>query len=342
LLAEAGSTVEGGISSAGRVDVVSGVATVTGGLVNSGAVLGAGTLALTGGASQFSAGTALSVAKIAVSGTGASVEFESNVTDSKVWTQTAGVLAIDPGDKATFSGTGDSFSGVRITGAGSLAFTAGTDALVGDTLLLGSVTFGAAKVTISGATKISALVSNTGTLNLAGGTLTITGAVTGAGTLAIKAGVADFQSTFSENVTFTSTTGVLELARSQTYAGTITGFSKTGTNSLDLGDIAFGTKTKASYSGTTTLGVLTVTDGTHPAKIKLSGNYSTSTFTVSSDGHGGTKVVDPAAPATRHLSSPQLFIDAMAGFGPRGGSLAEFSRASEPNSPQTLVGNQAK
>jgi hypothetical protein len=309
--------------------------------VNSGAVLGAGTLALTGGTSQFNTGSALSVIRIMVSGAATVVDFDASIADGKVWTQTAGRIGIAAGDKATFSGTGDSFSGVSITGAGSLAFTAGTDALIGDSLSLGAVTFGAAKVTLSGATFISGPVANTGTLTLASGTLTVSGTVTGAGTLAIKAGVADFTSTFGENVTFTSTSGVLELAKSQTYAGTITGFSKTGTNSLDLGDITFSAGTKATYSGTAISGVLTVTDGTHTAKIKLSGNYTASTFTVSNDGHGGTKVVDPSAPATHAPSSPQLFIDVMAGFGARGGALTEIGLWSGPHLIPALVRSPA-
>ena len=34
-------------------------------------------------------------------------------------------------------------------------------------------------------------------------------------------------------------------------------------------------------------------DGTHTASIALLGNYSLANFTASSDGHGGTSVVDP-------------------------------------------------
>jgi hypothetical protein len=36
-----------------------------------------------------------------------------------------------------------------------------------------------------------------------------------------------------------------------------------------------------------------VSDGTHTASIALLGNYSLANFTASSDGHGGTSVVDP-------------------------------------------------
>jgi hypothetical protein len=98
----------------------------------------------------------------------------------------------------------------------------------------------------------------------------------------------DLASTFTEAVTFTGTTGVLELAHSQTYSGTISGFSTTGGTSLDLADIAFVSSTKATFSGTSASGVLTVTDGTHTAHINLTGNYTASTFTASSDGNGGT------------------------------------------------------
>jgi hypothetical protein len=57
-----------------------------------------------------------------------------------------------------------------------------------------------------------------------------------------------------------------------------------------------------TFKGTSTGGVLTVSDGSHTANIALLGNYIASTFTVSSDGHGGTYVVDP--PTTSPVLSP--------------------------------------
>jgi len=175
-----------------------------------------------------------------------------------------------------------------------------------------------------GEAQIIAAIANTGTLAANGGTLIAEGAVSGAGAAIIDGGTLDFGSAFSENVTFTGATGVLELAESQAYTGEVTGFSLTGATALDLGDIDF-TKgaTKASYSGTTTSGVLTVTDGTHTAHITLEGNYVSSTFTVSSDGHGGTKVVDPSrSPATGQLpASADVLIAAIATVGARAASL---------------------
>jgi hypothetical protein len=176
--------------------------------------------------------------------------------------------------------------------------------------------------TSTGGTTLAGALSNTGTVQVTKGTLTVDGAVSGAGTVKIGGGTADFGSTFTENVAFTSTTGVLELAKSQAYTGQVTGLSKTGTSSLDLLDIAFASgTTKATFSGTTASGTLTVTDGTHTAKITLIGDYVGHTFTTSSDGHGGTTVVDP--PASGGHTIP--LVVAMAGFSARGGSGTSFS-----------------
>ena len=52
---------------------------------------------------------------------------------------------------------------------------------------------------------------------------------------------------------------------------------------------------EATYKGSASGGILTVSDGTHTARIHLDGDYRKATFTASSDGHGGTIAVDPAA-----------------------------------------------
>ena len=165
---------------------------------------------------------------------------------------------------------------------------------------------------------IKSPVANTGTLLAYLGTLSVTGAVTGAGKVRIGGGTAIFASSFTENVTFYGPGGTLELAQSQAYGGTIAGFSKTSTTALDLDDIAYTKgKTTATFAenASGTSGVLTVTDGTRTAKLKLAGDYSTSTFTTSSDGHGGTKVVDQTT------ANPALFASEAAAMGAGGGSV---------------------
>jgi hypothetical protein len=160
---------------------------------------------------------------------------------------------------------------------------------------------------------IQSAVANSGLLKANGGLVVVNGAVSGAGEGLIAAGTLDFTSSFNQQVVFDGASGALELAQSQSYTGTVTGFSTTGKTLLDLGDIGFVSSTEATFSGTASGGVLTVTDGTHTTRIALRGDYLASTFTASSDGHGGTIVVDPAAP------SAHRFIAAAAGLGAGGG-----------------------
>jgi hypothetical protein len=125
----------------------------------------------------------------------------------------------------------------------------------------------------------------------AGQSLTDKAKLTITGSLAEAAGAtAIFDTTFTENVAFTGSTGKLVLSQSQGYTGTISGFSTSGGTSLDLRDIGFASSGEASWSG----GVLTVTDGAHTAHINLAGSFSGSTFTAASDGHGGTLITDPS------------------------------------------------
>jgi hypothetical protein len=182
----------------------------------------------------------------------------------------------------------------------------GTVALVINTGAERFVNGGLVEAAGAGGLTIDGAVTNAGVLETHGGTLTVKGAVSGAGKVTIEGGEASFAGAVSQNVAFV-TTGELALAHSQTYAATISGFSKTGATSLDLEDISF-TGAKASYSGTSASGVLTVTDGTHTARIKLAGNYTASAWTLSSDGHGGVIVVDPPA------SGAIALVSAIAGF----------------------------
>jgi hypothetical protein len=110
----------------------------------------------------------------------------------------------------------------------------------------------------------------------------------------------ELASAYPGTVSFASSTGTLKLDNSASFAGTVAGMS--GQDTLDLADINFATVGTPTFKGTSTGGVLTVSDGSHTANIALLGNYIASTFTVSSDGHGGTYVVDP--PTTSPVLSP--------------------------------------
>ena len=68
----------------------------------------------------------------------------------------------------------------------------------------------------------------------------------------------------------------------------------TGHDTIDFTDIDPTKAQAASYSGDTSGGTLSVTDGTHTVNIALLGNYLASTFVASSDGHGGTNIIEHA------------------------------------------------
>ena len=94
-------------------------------------------------------------------------------------------------------------------------------------------------------------------------------------------------------VTFLGIAGTLKLDNSLAFTGNISGL--TGSDTLDLADVSYGANTTATFLGNTNGGILTVTNGTNTANIALQGNYLSSNWTLSSDGNGGTLVVDPVA-----------------------------------------------
>jgi 20S proteasome alpha/beta subunit len=96
-----------------------------------------------------------------------------------------------------------------------------------------------------------------------------------------------------QSVTFTGTTGTLKLDDSLAFTGHISGLA--GSDEIDLTDVSFGVQTQVTYLGNTNGGTLTITDGVHTANVALQGDYLASSWTLSSDGNGGTIVVDPVA-----------------------------------------------
>ena len=111
------------------------------------------------------------------------------------------------------------------------------------------------------------------------------------------------------SVTFGGTTGTLILDDSAAFTGQI--FNLTGdgnpssSDQIDLKDIGFGSATTVSYAGNSSGGTLTVGDGqNHTASLTLAGDYTSSSFTLSSDGHGGTIVIDPPIAGDGSANAP--------------------------------------
>ena len=109
-------------------------------------------------------------------------------------------------------------------------------------------------------------------------------------------GAAAIKGPSSQSVVFAGSTGTLTLDDAQGFTGQISGMS--GADAIDLADISYGADTQVTFLGNAAGGTLTVTDGTESANIALVGDYLSSTWDLSSDGHGGVTVVDPVANTT--------------------------------------------
>jgi hypothetical protein len=115
---------------------------------------------------------------------------------------------------------------------------------------------------------------------------------------------AELASAYAGQAIFAGSTGTLQLDNSTGFTGTVAGM--TGLDTIDFRDIDFAKAAPATYSGNSSGGTLAVSDGTHTANIALLGNYLASTFVASSDGHGGTLVVDPPANTFNPQTPPVL------------------------------------
>jgi hypothetical protein len=63
-----------------------------------------------------------------------------------------------------------------------------------------------------------------------------------------------------------------------------------GSDAIDLTDLNSTMAQPLTYKGTTSFGTLTVSDGTHTANIKFSGNYTTANFQLGTDNHSGSLI----------------------------------------------------
>lgn len=106
-----------------------------------------------------------------------------------------------------------------------------------------------------------------------------------------------------KGVTFAGPYSILALDQSSALTGTISGWQ---TNDyIDLGDILFAdgvTSLAYTQNGDHSGGTLTLSDTIHTVALNLLGQYSAADFTLSSDGHGGTLISDPAVAQQAQLA----------------------------------------
>jgi hypothetical protein len=103
----------------------------------------------------------------------------------------------------------------------------------------------------------------------------------------------ELSSAYAGAVNFGADTGTLVLDDFASFSGTVAGM--TGSDTIDFTGIDPTKVQPPAFSGDASGGMQSVTDGAHSAAIALLGNSLSSTFAASSDGHGGTSVIDPPA-----------------------------------------------
>src|SRR5262249_12175609 len=144
------------------------------------------------------------------------------------------------------------------------------------------------------------------------------------GLAVMSGGTVEVSSAYSGPATFMGSSGILQLDQSASFSGTVAGM--TGQDTLDLRDINFATIQSPTYSGTSSGGTLSVSDGTHNAQIALLGNYLASTFVASSDGHGGTNVVDPSI-GDEFVGPFPSWINIKTAYGAKGDGITDDTAA---------------
>ncbi len=244
----------GMLSYAGALDEVIGAISIasgdkfslTGTDSLSGAVSGAGKLAIQGGVTTLNAGATLSVANLAVNGVGATLALGTvgMLTYAGSLAEGSGAISIASGDKFSLTGT-DSLSS-EVSGAGKLAIQGGVTTLnAGATLAVANLAVNGAGATLAlGAVGMLNYVGSLAELNgaisiAAGNELSLTGtdmfagAVSGAGELAIAGGGASILSGANLTVSNLAISGAatnVTLDENLNYAGA---FSLLG-GTLDL------------------------------------------------------------------------------------------------------------
>ena len=262
--------------------------TINGGTVNDGTADGRGSIDVTGDST---------ISNADLNNGGVTVESDVTLTldnDTVTGTTITGndassIIQVDGGTTLTLSGA--IIRGGTLSVSGTLDST-GTSAIDGAAITIADS--GLFEVT-GGTLTIDATssVTNTGlgTFEVNGGNLIIDGTLAGnaeiVGASFLELGDGALGAYSAATITFASgATGTLKLDHAEAFSGTISGLDD---NTLDLGDIAYGANVTVCYAA----GILSIfKGGTEVADIHLSGDYTGVHWSVTSDGHGGTDVME--------------------------------------------------
>ena len=280
--------------------------TMNGATALNGKVLGAGTLAFTGGSATLNSGASLSVAGWSVSGSGTTVTLDENLSYAGSFSEGAGVTFVLSGGHLLLNGA-DTFAGGTVDGSNVLD-TKGTTTLSGLTIggtveweNEGTVTQSGGSATIGDASGDTALLDNTsrgtyditddseiglgsstasfiqnaGLLEKTGGTgtSTIAPALTNTGTIAVTAGTLDLEGAVTGKG-IDKVSGASTLEFDSAVAATQTVDFLGGASAVDLID-------PNGFSGK-------IADFASPDTVQLSGDWAFSSFSENSAGTLGT------------------------------------------------------
>jgi fibronectin-binding autotransporter adhesin len=247
-----------------------------------GAITGAGSVEFDG-ATTLNSGISLATANLidtAVITLGVGVDLTNASGNTLTLTNTVAAAAgyYPPTHRSnpdiTGPGGSDFFNVGTLVAAGP-----GTSDVSVDCINSGTVLCNAGTLAFLGALTNNGLIDASGGLTSAAFGVTGTGTlqIDAAGTLSLLGGAASTQ-----QLDFTASTGLLELASPLTFDASIAGFA--ASDQIDLLRVA---STSFTFSG----GVLTVKDhNTVVASLNFTGNYVTADFATASDGHGGTTI----------------------------------------------------
>jgi fibronectin-binding autotransporter adhesin len=255
-------------------------------------------------------------------------------------------------DAGTVEQTGAITVGDRTSSAAVLTIAAGADY----TIEAGGIALGKAKTSsiknsgtltdaAAGVTVIAVKTNDTGSVVVMDGTLDFSGALTGTGTMTVDSGAnleADRTAASTLTVTLDGGDTTLALKEAKKFAATISGFAQGET--IDL------LATKATAATINASDQLVIVNRTKVvATLQLTAANAGETFTVGSDGNGGSDItvatgggaappMAPRAPLAGVAASHQ-FVAAMAGFGAGVGGAAIAVGVAHLDASRSMLGS---
>jgi autotransporter passenger strand-loop-strand repeat protein len=208
----------------------------------------------------------------------------------------------------------------------------------GGVLVFDENTIGSGAVIETGSGSVLELrgaVNSGGTLfaSGAGSRIVVSGSVSG-GITRIGDGTVEFTGSSGENVAFVAkgSGGLVLDGLGNAYKGKVSGFGVGASAHADHNEfidftginISGASFTYTPANAANTSGTLTVTDGTHSASVVLVGNYTSTNFSSTDDGHGHVKITDPGAamPQSANIALFGHYIaGSFAGGGIHGGTV---------------------